>query len=561
MSAVGWREQSLRLTSRPGGWRPQMSAERLLVVVCAWFVLTGNGPFWAAVAHAGAPLGLQLSLGVAMLALHAILIGLFAWGRSLRPLLIVLVVVTAAASWYMDRYAVVFNADMIRNVLQTDPAETREMISADLLLHMLIFGLLPAAFVLWTRLPAFRWQTRLRHRLLFLLGMSLLATAALASASQGVFALMRSEPALRYQITPGNYLVAFGRALAQDKTMPTGPRKIVAADAHRATTAATQRPRLVVLVIGETVRADHWGLNGYERQTTPKLAARDDVINFPDVTACGTSTAVSLPCMFSIFGREHYDRAAIAGHESLLDVLARVGVTSLWRDNQAGCKGVCAGVETQTMATTPDPRLCQAGRCLDEILLQGLEARIDATPGDLLVVLHPLGNHGPNYFERYPPAYEHFLPTCHSAELNHCSLEEIVNAYDNAVLYADTLLARLIDMLAADTSHDTAMLYLSDHGESLGEYGLFLHGAPYAVAPQAQLRVPMVFWMSPEFARSTGVDRTCLAATAAQPRSHDDLFHSVLGMFDVISTGHLSNHDFLYPCRAPGSPPPEQPHA
>lgn len=561
MSAIGWRDQSLRLRSERNWWRPQLSAEWLIVLVCAWFVLACNGPFWTAVGHAGAPFGLRLSLGLAIFALHAVLIGLFAWGRSLRPLLAVLLVVTAVASWYMDRYAVVFNVDMIRNVLQTDPAETWEMIGTDLLLYLLVFGLLPAAVVLWVRLPARRWQPCLRHRLLFLLGMSLLAAAALASSSQGVFALMRGDPALRYQITPGNYLVSLGRALVQDESIPSGPRKPVAADAHRAATVATRRPRVVVLVVGETVRADHWGLNGYRRQTTPKLAARDDVINFPDVSACGTSTAVSLPCMFSIFGRAHYDRAAIAAHESLLDVLARVGVVSLWRDNQAGCKGICTDAQMEAMSSWQKTDLCQAGRCLDEVLLQGLQARIEATPGDLLVVLHPLGNHGPNYFERYPPAYEHFLPACHSAELNRCSLDEIVNAYDNAVLYADALLARLIDMLAADTSHDTALLYLSDHGESLGEYGLYLHGAPYAVAPQEQLRVPMVFWMSPEFARSAGVDPTCLAASAARPRSHDDLFHSVLGMFDVISNAYVAKHDILQACRAPGALAVEPPQA
>lgn len=195
------------------------------------------------------------------------------------------------------------------------------------------------------------------------------------------------------------------------------------------------------------------------------------------------------------------------------------------------------------------------------MLLQGLGACIDATSGDLLVVLHPLGNHGPNYFERYPPAYQHFQPTCQSAELNHCSRDEIFNAYDNAMLYADALLARLIELLVSNTNHDTAMLYLSDHGESLGEYGLYLHGAPYAIAPQAQLRVPMVLWMSPGFARSVGVDQNCMVAAAARARSHDNLFHSVLGMFDVISAAYVANRDILQRCRPPQALAPAQPAA
>lgn len=179
----------------------------------------------------------------------------------------------------------------------------------------------------------------------------------------------------------------------------------------------------------------------------------------------------------------------------------------------------------------------------------------------LLVVLHQLANHGPNYFERYPPAYRHFQPACQSAELNHCSRDEIVNAYDNAVLYADALLARLIDLLASNTNHDTAMLYLSDRGESVGKYGLYLHGAPYAVAPQAQRSMPMVFWMSPGFARSVGVEQNCMVAAAARARSHDDLLHSVLGMFDVTSSAYVANRDILQRCRPPQALAAGQPAA
>ena len=549
MSAVPPLASALHRESTPVSWRAHLSAEAVIAMVCAWFVLCCNGPFWNALAQIGVPFGLRLALGTSLFALHGILLGLCAWGRGLRPMLAGLLIVTAVVTWYMERYAVVFDVDMIRNVLQTDPAESREMLDPSLLLHVAVFGLLPAAVVLALRMPKQAWRRGLRNRALFLAGMGLLAMIALAPFSQGTFALMRSDPMLRYRITPGNYLISSGRALVQKDEAPSGPRLKVAADAHQIPAQTSRRPRVVVLVVGETVRGDHWGLNGYPRQTTPLLAAREDVVNFPDVTACGTSTAVSLPCMFSPFGRADYDRHAILTHETLLDVLARTGIQVLWRDNQAGCKGVCDRVENHTMTAQAAPELCRAGRCFDEILLQGLAERIDTAHGDLLVVLHPLGSHGPNYFERYPAEYEHFLPTCRSAVPSRCSREEIVNAYDNSVLYADAVLAQLIQLLAARPDHDTAMLYLSDHGESLGEYGLYLHGAPYTVAPRTQTHVPMLLWMAPGFARQLAIDTNCLQAEAVRPRSHDAMFHSILGMFDVASADYHSTQDILHACR------------
>src|SRR3546814_945063 len=179
------------------------------------------------------------------------------------------------------------------------------------------------------------------------------------------------------------------------------------------------RPRLLVFVLGETVRAQNWGLDGYLRQTTPQLAAMKDVINFPDVESCGTSTEVSVPCMFSPYGRHDYDAKKIRSHQPLLHVLQRAGVQVLWRDNQSGCKRVCDGLAFESMADATDPALCNGKRCFDEILLSGLQARIRPDGRDRIVVLHMLGNHGPAYYQRYPPAFRRFTPRSeeHPAEL------------------------------------------------------------------------------------------------------------------------------------------------
>ncbi|WP_447937331.1 phosphoethanolamine transferase [Thermomonas fusca] len=542
------RNMRLRTGGDGPWWRPRVSTEALAALASIWFALVLNGPLWDAVRAGSGSLRVLLSLGVAVFALQALLFGLLCWGRLARPVLALLLVVSAFAHWYMTRYAVVLDPEMIRNVLATDVAESRELVSVRMLLHALLLGVLPAVAVLLTRpLPARSWRRGLLRRAGFLLAMALLAGGALAASSQGVFSLMRSDPSLRYRITPGNYIVSLVRVLKPSKAR--GPVKVVGADAHRPPAALARKPRLLVLVVGETVRGDHWGLNGYGRQTTPELAARE-VVNFPEVTACGTSTEVSLPCMFSPFGRERYDRDAIRGHESLLDVAARAGVGVLWRDNQSGCKGICVRQRSETMGPSDAAALCADGRCFDEILLSGLQARIDAVPGDALIVLHMLGNHGPNYFERYPPKFERWTPVCRTAELGRCTQQEIINAYDNAILYSDAVLGQLIDLLAQQQGHDAAMLYLSDHGESLGEYGLFLHGAPHAIAPKPQLHVPMTLWMSPGFVAGERLDAACLREAAKRPASHDHLFSTVLGVFDVQTSVYRPERDLLGACRA-----------
>ncbi|HEY5633580.1 MAG TPA: sulfatase-like hydrolase/transferase [Burkholderiaceae bacterium] len=293
------------------------------------------------------------------------------------------------------------------------------------------------------------------------------------------------------------------------------------------------KPLVLVVVVGETARAANWGLNGCARQTTPQRE-RLGVVNFSDVRSCGTNTEVSLPCMFAPVGRRDCSEARIRGSESLLHVLARAGVAVHWRDNQSGCKGVCDGLPNDTVSAVNAPGLCQDGRCLDEGLIHDLDQRLESAKGAQLMVLHQPGNHGPSYFRRYPPpAFARHLPECRDDDLRRCSVEEIVNAYDNAILYTDHLLASTIAKLAAHADKvDSVLLYVSDHGESLGEKGLFLHGVPWAIGPDEQTKVPMVMWWSRGLAKGTGVGDACMRATlvehARQKTSHDHLFHTVL---------------------------------
>jgi lipid A ethanolaminephosphotransferase len=325
----------------------------------------------------------------------------------------------------------------------------------------------------------------------------------------------------------------------------------VGTDARVIHLASTDRkPRVFVLVLGETARAANFSLFGYGRPTTPALAELD-VTAFHDVTSCGTSTEVSVPCMFSPYGREDYDERRIRNSEGLLDVLARAGYAVAWLDNQSGCKGVCqgAGIEYRKLEAHDSPQQCASGECYDGILVPALRSELARVRKDTVIVLHMMGNHGPAYYRRYPPEFRRFMPDCATAELRTCTREQVVNAYDNAIVYTDHVLAGIVQALASSPKIDAAMLYVSDHGESLGENGLYLHGLPYSIAPDTQTRVPMIAWLAPAFAANAFVNLRCVRAKARDPLSHDHLFHSVLGLLDVQTRVYKPERDIFGSCR------------
>jgi lipid A ethanolaminephosphotransferase len=533
----------------------RLSVDALLLLACAWFALVSNRAFVQAALKGrdGADLsawGFGLALVVGVLALHLLLCVVFSSRWTVKPLLALLIVVAAFASYYMQHYGVYMDPTMLRNVLRTDLHEAGELLGFSLMWHLLLYAVLPL-LVLWrVQLVVWSWKRSLLTRLGLVVAALAVLVAALLSVYQPLSSLMRNHKELRYLITPANVLWSVAAVAGADAKARSVPRQAIGLDAKPGPSWATRtRPLLVVLVVGETARTANWGLSGYNRQTTPELA-RLPVINFPQATSCGTNTETSVPCLFAPVGRRDYDEATIRGSESLLHVLARAGVGVTWRDNQSGCKGTCDGLPTQSVLDINPAGLCRDGRCLDEGLLHGLPDMLRQARGTQLLVLHQLGNHGPSYFRRYPPAFERFKPACQSDDLRTCSRAEIVNAYDNALLYTDHVLAMLIGQLQASAATlDSAVLYVSDHGESLGENNLYLHGLPYAIAPDVQKQVPMVMWFSDGIVREQGLDLACLRQRAAKPVAHDHVFHTLLGLLDVTTALHDPAWDLSQACR------------
>jgi len=541
--------------SRAIAWRPTLSSDALVLLASLFFALSANGPFWRGVLDGrvladASTWRFAAGVAVMLLAVHVLIVAPFAHRWVVKPLLALLLLVTAFASFFMQRYAVFLDPTMLRNVLRTDVKEARELLGPALALHVLGFGVLPAALLWRVRVSARPWKRALLWRIGLWVGALAALVGALLLVFQDFSALMRNQTGLRYLITPANYLYSLVNVLSVDAQQAARPKQPIGLDAQRGPSwPSRQRPMAFVLVIGETARAANWGLNGYARQTTPELA-RLPLISFAHTTSCGTNTETSLPCMFAPVGRRDYDERRIRGSEGLLQVLQRAGLRLQWRDNQSGCKGVCDGVPVLQFEAKADTALCDGERCLDQVLLKGLDAAITRQDGPSVVVLHQLGNHGPAYYKRYPPELRRFTPTCDTPELRRCTREEIVNAYDNALLATDHFLAQTIALLQRlSATHDTALLYVSDHGESLGENNIYLHGLPYAIAPREQTEVPMLMWFSDGFAKSRGLDLACLVQRAKEPTSHDHLFHSILGLLDVRTSVYEPAWDLTASCR------------
>jgi len=337
-----------------------------------------------------------------------------------------------------------------------------------------------------------------------------------------------------------------------NKTLNNGPITVkeIGKDAKVAidpTTPKEEKTELIIMVLGETARADRFSLNGYEKETNP-LLKKEDIVNFSNMYSCGTSTAESVPCMFSIFGKADYDYKKGISTQNVLDVLNHTNdIKILWRDNNSDSKGVALRVDFEDYRTSKTNTICDDVECRDEGMLIGLEDYIKNNKGkDIFIILHQMGNHGPAYYKRYPKEFEKFTPVCKSNQLEECTKEEVSNAYDNAILYTDYFLSKVINFLKPySADYETAMIYMSDHGESLGENGIYLHGLPYFMAPVEQKHIGSLMWFGGEDIKED-VDVEKLSSYKNQFFSQDNLFHTLLGLFEVETDVYKKEMDILH---------------
>jgi len=531
------------------GGRPELSPVLLNALVATYLMALCNATFWGHLFRIfeGRTVTALVFAG-AVWALMLLVISILALRRAQKVVLVALLMIAGVTSYYVDVLGVVVDRDMIQNAMTTTFAESKHLITLHFIGHVFLYGVLPSALVLWVRIrraPVLRAAvgTGVVAALSAALLVGLLFTNLKAYST-----VLRADKELMGAVQP---LAPMSGALRYAKMMFKTTNLVLeetGTDAKPGSyLAKVTKPLLMVIVAGETGRAANWSLGGYERDTNPELAKRD-ILYYPNATSCGTATATSLPCMFSPLTRAEYSYEGGLSHENLLDVLARSGFKVEWWDNNSGHKNVADRVPSRMMTAEDGAEFCQP-ECIDGIFLKRLETVAAGITENTVIVLHQIGSHGPSYWLRYPADREIFKPACHTPELSDCTTDEIVNAYDNTIAYTDYFLAQVIDILQAEDNVVPAMYYVSDHGESLGEGGIYLHGTPYFMAPDTQTHVPMVIWMSERFHETMGLDPACMAKRTSEQVSHDNMFSTVIDMLDVATRAENEPLDLADPCR------------
>ena len=531
----------------------RLSQSKLIVISAIYFTLFYNYKFFKDLFNtygfSGSNILYFLSTAVVLTSLIIFLLTLFSSKYTTKPILMTLFIVSAFTAYFMDSYSVVIDTEMIRNSLQTSFKESADLFSFRLVLYVIFLAILPAYIVYKTRINYKSFKGELLSKIKTIILCLVVILVIVFSFSKFYTSFFREHKPLRYNINPIYWMYSIGNYA--NKTLDTAPTQIKDIGLDSKVVEEKNEPKeLIILVVGETARADRFSLNGYSKETNP-LLKQEELVSFTNMSSCGTSTAHSVPCMFSIFPKDDYSYKKGATTKNVLDVLSNTqDIAILWRDNNSDSKGVALRVDYEDYKTPEKNTICNEDECRDEGMLVGLEDYIEKNKGrDILIVLHQMGNHGPAYYKRYPKEFEKFTPVCKTNQLENCTEEEIGNAYDNAILYTDYFLSKAINFLKKySKTHEAGLLYVSDHGESLGENGIYLHGMPYAIAPKEQTRVASLIWLDDgQMAHEYDINK--IKQNKDKEYSHDNLFDTLLGLFEVKTEVYKKELDILNEAR------------
>lgn len=528
------------------------------VLLAIWLGLILNFAFYQKI-HEFTPYtnlkaGLLLAAtALIIIAFYNLILQWLNWKWNAKILASALIILGGFSAYFVNSLGVVITPDQIQNMLQTDAREVRDLWSMRLVIWTLVFVIFPLCVVWMLKIKPASLGHQLVHKSLSSVLSAGLILGLLYCFYVDYAAIFREHRDLKGMLSPQNSIASTLSYYKKKAPKANLPLVVFGEDAHLLQQAQMQdHPKLMVLVVGETARAESFALNGYARNTNPELS-KLSVINFNQVSSCGTATAVSVPCMFSGMSRKTYDEQLASHREGLLDIAQRAGYQVTWIDNNSGCKGACDRVQKYQIPAQLKQKWCDAGgECFDEILVDSLKdylAHLDKNnPTPQLIVLHQMGSHGPAYYKRSKAPYQPFQPTCNTNAIQGCSTEELKNSYDNSIVYTDHVLAQIIETLKQQTQYQTGFWYLSDHGESTGEHGLYLHGAPYSMAPTQQTHIPMLMWFSDTWQQYNARQLSCLKTQTGQARSHDHLFPSLLSMLDIKTQVIEAKNDMLAQC-------------
>ncbi|WP_353102303.1 phosphoethanolamine--lipid A transferase EptA [Myroides odoratus] len=424
-------------------------------------------------------------------------------GKGLLSLFFAL---NAVALYFIHTYGIIIDESMIGNLLNTNYEESSSFFSFKLVGYFLFLGIGPSILIYRIKLIKDQLKTVLLSFGASLLGIILLV---LMNATNLLWIDKHSKQ-LGGLAMPWSYTV--NTALFYVHQAQQNKKEIRLPDV----THITDEKSIVVLVIGESARKQNFSLYGYEKNTNPLLSQTKQLYHF-DAQSSATYTTAGVKSILEY--KETNDL-----YEILPNYLYRNQVDVIWKTTNWGEPPVhISNYQSKELLR----QNCITGNCdYDEILLTNLKEDILAsTKNKILVVLHSSTSHGPTYNTKYPPAFEVFSPVCSSVELANCAQEELINAYDNTIVYTDYLLHRIIEDLQTLPDFKSTLVFVSDHGESLGEKNLYMHGLPMSFAPKEQYEIPFLVWVSD--------DAIKLKPNPLLSQYH--VFHSVLHFLGLTS--------------------------
>ncbi|CAM3302958.1 phosphoethanolamine transferase [Helicobacter labetoulli] len=526
-----------RLFSHP------ISYHWLILIVSAYIALCLNRPFHQTFDSAALSAGFVYLVWVKYIvhiAILALAFEILALRVSVKYILIFVLLLCSVCGFYMESLGVVIDEDIIQSVFETHTDEALSMISLGLVMYVLLFGIVPSVVICFIKIKCCSFVKALRPKLFFMLVLAIVIGGSYMSMGKDIIFVFREQKILGDMpnpIAPIRSLVLYIQHSKERNFTPM----LVAQDA---VLGADSPKQIVLFVIGESARGANFSLNGYEKETNPYTKAFN-VISFREFYSCGVITAIAVPCMLTHYTRETYTHRNLSLYvNNILDIAQSVGYDVWYLGNNGGkCVGGCDRNIHNTLFYPTDS--------LDSVMLKDIQAIIknaEQNNQNTFIVIHGYGSHGASYTSRYPKEFERFTPVCEQKELSKCTNEEIRNAYDNSLLYTDWVLAQMIDMLKADSNGEDSssmrsmLWYVSDHGESLGELGLYMHGGlGYALAPKYQKHIPSIMW----FSQSWGEIPHLARKRVEQELSQDYVFHTLLHILNVQTQDYDKNLDIL----------------
>lgn len=491
-------------------------------------------------------------VAIALTAYFNLYLQLLSWKWTAKPLAILLIVLGGVTAYFTNELGAYISPDQIQNIMQTDRAETTQLLNLPLLFWIFSMVFLPAVCVYILPIQYDSFKKTIYKKLFNILAALCILVVLVLSNFLNFTNIFRQHKDIRQLISPDNVITSsykyFHHLHKKDE-----PLVSYGQDATLTQASDLSKPKLLVIVVGEAARAESFSLNSYTRNTNPELSKIPNLINFRQVSSCGTSTAVSVPCMFSGMPRKQYDENLASHRENLIDIAKRAGYKVTWIDNDSGCKGVCNRVNNVALSRSLHKKYCSNdGFCLDDVLLISAQKYLAALPAHdqtpQVLVLHERGSHGPAYYNRTTPEFSPFQPICNTSAIQTCDRNKLINSYDNTIVYTDHILSKIIQTVDQNERYTSALWYLSDHGESTGENGIYLHGTVYALAPSQQTHVAMMLWFSNAWKAKYQAQFDCLNRLKNQPLSQDNLFPTVLSLLDIKTNVLDQNLNILSQC-------------